>query len=52
MKKHKNDDGTVTVYNIANPELHKQLRAKGSRIMEDRKKKGRKYACRKNRKAF
>ena len=46
MKQRKNDDGTVTVYNWRNKELNQQLRQRGHRVMADRKKKGRKYACR------
>ena len=52
MKKRKNENGTVTVYNLPNPELHSALRAKGHRVMEDRKKKGKKYACRRMQKTF
>ena len=52
MKQRKKDDGTVIIYNHRNEELHRQLRSRGSRTMEDRKKKGKKYACRAKQKTF
>lgn len=52
MKQRKNRNGTVTAYNHRNEEMHNELRRLGHKVVEDRRKKSRKYACRRNRKTF
>ena len=46
MKMRKNENGTITVYNLRNEELNRNLRKLGHKVVEDKKKKFSKNACR------
>ena len=46
MKMRKNENETVTVYNLRNEELNRNLRKLGHKVVEDKKKKSSKNACR------
>lgn len=47
MKQFKNSNGTVTTYNMRNEEMARNLRKLGHKVVEDKKKKASKNACRK-----
>lgn len=47
MKQFKNANGTVTTYNLRNEEMARNLRKLGHKVVEDKKKKASKNACRK-----
>lgn len=48
MKMRKNENGSITMYNLRNEELNRNLRKLGHKVVEDKKKKSSKNACRKN----
>lgn len=50
MKAHKNANGTTTFYNYRNEELNRNLRKLGHKVVENKKKKSAKNACRGNHK--
>lgn len=50
MKKKKIGDKVVS-YGFSNPEMHKALRSHKHTVIEDKKKRNRKYACRAQRSA-
>ena len=45
MKTKRNENGTVTFYNLRNEELNRNLRKLGYKVVEDKKKKSSKNAC-------
>ena len=47
MKMMKNENGTVTFYNLRNEEMNHNLRKLGHKVVTDKKKKASKNACRK-----
>lgn len=47
MKTKRNENGTVTFYNLRNEEMNRNLRKLGHKVVEDKKKKASKNACRK-----
>jgi hypothetical protein len=47
MKTKRNENGTVTFYNLRNEELNRNLRKFGHKVVEDKKKQASKNACRK-----
>lgn len=47
MKKFKKADGQVVMYNYRNEEMNRNLRKLGHKVVEDKKKKAKKNACRK-----
>lgn len=47
MKIRKNENGTFTAYNMRNEEVMRNLRKLGHKVVEDKKKKASKNACRK-----
>ena len=47
MKQYKNPKGTITTYNLRNEEMARNLRKLGHKVVEDKKKKANKNACRK-----
>ena len=46
MKKFKNANGTETMYNFRNEEMARNLRKLGHKVVQDKKKKASKSACR------
>lgn len=46
MKIKKNENGSITLYNLRNEELNRNLRKLGHKVVEDKKKKSSKNACR------
>ena len=52
MKQFKDKNGKVTSYNLRNEEMSRNLRKLGHKVVEDKKKKSSKNACRKNSKDF
>lgn len=46
MKAMKNTNGTTTFYNYRNEELNRNLRKLGHKVVENKKKKSAKNACR------
>ena len=46
MKIRKNENGTFTAYNMRNEEMARNLRKLGHKVVEDKKKKSSKNACR------
>ena len=52
MKAIRNDNGTTTFYNLRNEELNRNLRKLGHKVVEDKKKKSSKNACRGNHKVI
>ena len=46
MKAKRNENGTVTFYNLRNEELNRNLCNLGHKVVEDKKKKSSKNACR------
>ena len=46
MKVKKNANGTMTMYNLRNEEMARNLRKLGHKVVEDKKKKSSKNACR------
>ena len=46
MKIRKNENGTFTAYNLRNEETMRNLRKLGHKVVEDKKKKSSKNACR------
>ncbi len=47
MKMMKNENGTVTFYNLRNEELNRNLRKLGHKVVPNKKKQAKKDACRK-----
>lgn len=47
MKQYKSPTGTITTYNLRNEEMARNLRKLGHKVVEDKKKKASKNACRK-----
>ncbi len=47
MKMMKNENGTVTFYNLRNEEMNRNLRKLGHKVVTDKKKQAKKDACRK-----
>ena len=48
MKTKRNANGSTTIYNLRNEELNRNLRKLGHKVIEDKKKKSSKNACRNN----
>lgn len=47
MKARKNKNGTITLYNLGNAEMNRNLRKLGHKVVTDKKKQASKNACRK-----
>lgn len=47
MKMKKNANGSVTMYNLRNEELNRNLRKLGHKVVPNKKKQAQKNACRK-----